>query len=221
MAVAAHNTGLAVAYARPCDVLQRLGTDSLDQSEHARAARMSDKVRREHFMAGRILLRHRLTAAVEDTVEPADWTFVSCAYGKPAVAPGLPPIHFSISHAEGLVAVATSPVAELGIDLELITEAQDTSPALDQLSQCEQTWLHQHDKADRWPAFLKLWTAKEAVSKATGLGCGVDFHDIEIDVPARRARCPDGLLDIGNHMDFDLTTIEAHGATYCLSTACL
>ncbi len=172
-------------------------------------------------MAGRILLRHRLTAAVEGTVEPADWIFANCVHGKPAVAPGLPQIHFSISHAEGLVAMATSPVSELGVDVELITGVQDTTPALDQLNHRDQTWLRQHDGADRWPAFLQLWTAKEAVSKATGLGCGVDFHEIEIDVPARRARCPDGLLDIGNHMDFDLTTIEAHGATYCLSTACL
>lgn len=221
MAVAAHNTGLTVAYARPCDVLQRLGTDTLDQAETARAARISNKVRHQYFMAGRSLLRHRLSATVEGAVEPADWNFANCAYDKPAIAPGLPQIQFSISHAEGLVAVATSPVAEIGIDLERVTGARNTTPALDQLSHREQSWLKQHDEADRWPAFLQLWTAKEAVSKAMGLGCGVDFNDIEIDVPAGRARCPDGLLDIGNHVDVDLKTIEAHGATYCLSTACL
>lgn len=221
MAVAADNTEPTVAYARPCDVLQRLGTHTLDQAERARAARMSNRARHEHFIAGRILLRHRLTAAVADTVQPADWKFANCAHGKPSVAPGLPLIHFSISHAEGLVAVATSPVLELGLDLERVSGTRDTSPAVDQLSHREQAWLNQHAAADRWPAFLKLWTAKEAVSKATGLGCGVDFNDIEIEMPAGRARCPDGLLGIGNHMDFDLKTVEAYGATYCLSTACL
>ncbi len=117
--------------------------------------------------------------------------------------------------------MATSPTVQIGIDLELVTGTQDTSPALDQLTRREQAWLHEHSEADRWPAFLQLWTAKEAVSKATGLGCGVDFHDIEIDVPTGRARCPDGLLDSGNHMDFDRQTIGAHGATYYLSVACM
>ncbi len=221
MAAARDDTGLTVAYARPCDILHRLGTNSLDQTEHSRAALMSNKARHEHFIAGRALLRHCLSAAAADTVQPAEWQFVNGAHGKPSVKSSLPQLHFSISHADGLIAVAISPVGQLGIDLELVTDARDNSPTVDQLTHREQAWLHQHGEADRWSAFLKLWTAKEAVSKATGLGCGVDFHDIEIDVPAGRARCPDGLLDIGNHMDFDLQTIEAHEATYCFSAACL
>ena len=221
MATAMEGTGLTVGYARPRDVLHRLGSDTLDQAEHARAARISNKTRHDHFIAGRALLRHCLSAAVANTVQPAGWQFVNGAHGKPSVKPGLPQLQFSISHAERLVAVAISPVAEIGIDLELITGTRDTSPALDQLTHREQAWLHQHSDIDRWPAFLQLWTAKEAVSKAMGLGCGVDFHDIEIDVPAGRARCPDSLLDIGDHMDFDRQNIEAHGATYCFSAACM
>ncbi len=215
MAAVQDETGLTVAYARPCDVLQRLGTDALDQTEHARVRRMSNKERHKHFIAGRALLRHCLSAATANTVQPAEWQFVTGAHGKPAVKSGLPQLHFSISHADGLIAVAISPVGQLGIDLELVTGVRDSSPTLDQLTDREQAWLHQHGEAGRWPAFLQLWTAKEAVSKATGLGCGLNFHDIEIDVPAGRAQCP------GRFLDFDLQTIEAHGATYCLSTACM
>ena len=215
MAAARDETGLTVAYAQPRDVLHRLGTDSLDQTEHARAALMSNQARHDHFIAGRALLRHCLSAAAANTVQPAEWQFVNGAHGKPAVKPGLPQLHFSISHAHGLIAGAISPVAEIGIDLELVTGDRDSSPTVDQLTDREQDWLHQHGTADRWPAFLQLWTAKEAVSKATGLGCGLNFHDIEIDVPAGRAQC------LGGFLDFDRQTIEAHGATYCLSTACL
>jgi len=196
-----------------------LGTGTLDETERARADRITDKLRHQHFTAGRALLRHLLSCAVEQAVRPATWRMAEGLHGKPSIAPGLPQVHFSISHADGLVAVATSPVAELGIDLERVTGTRDTTPALEQLNHREQAWLHQHDEAARWQAFLQLWTAKEAVSKAMGLGCGVDFHDIEIDVPARRARCTDGLLDIGNHMDVDLGTISNHDATYCLSVA--
>jgi 4'-phosphopantetheinyl transferase len=142
-------------------------------------------------------------------------------HGKPSIAPGLPQVHFNISHADGLVMVATSPAAPVGIDLERVTGTRDTSPALDQLNHDEQAWLNQHREAERWPAFLQLWTAKEAVSKATGLGCGMDFNAIEIDVSAGRAQCPDGLLDVGDHMDVDLRTVKTSDATYCLSVACM
>ena len=219
MASGTQYTGRQIVYACPSDVIRRLGTGTLDETECARADRITDKVRHEHFVAGRTLLRHRLSCAVEQAVRPAAWRMADGLHGKPSTAPGLPQVHFSISHADGLVAVATSPVAEIGIDLERVSGARNTSPALDQLSHREQSWLKQHDEADRWPAFLQLWTAKEAVSKATGLGCGVDFHDIEIDVAAGRARCPDGLLAAGNHVDVDLRRINNRDDTYCLSVS--
>jgi len=198
-----------------------LGTETLDEAECARANRISDKVRQQHFTAGRALLRHRLSCVVEHAVRPASWRMAEGLHGKPSIAPDLPQIHFNISHADGLVAVATSPSVPVGIDLERATGTRDTSPALDQLTHREQAWLNQHGEADRWSAFLQLWTAKEAVSKATGLGCSVGFNDIEIDVSAGRARCPDGLLDVGNHMDFDQRTVTTSDATYCLSVACM
>ncbi|WP_108882299.1 4'-phosphopantetheinyl transferase superfamily protein [Anderseniella sp. Alg231-50] len=213
------DTGWSVAYARPCDVLQRLGTDALGQEEHAWAARLSSMARHQHFIAGRALLRHRLSAETEDTVQPADWEFVSGDCGKPAVRPDMPDIRFSISHADGLVAVATSLTAEVGVDLERVSGTQDTDPALDQLTAREKAWLQRHGDDETWQAFLELWTAKEAVSKAAGLGCGVDFRDIEINVPARRASCPDSLLKDGDHMKLDLQTIRVHDASYCLSVA--
>ena len=210
-----------IVYARPCDVLQRLGADTLDETERARAARISNWLRHQHFTAGRALLRHRLSCVVDQAVRPAAWRMAEGLHGKPSTAPGLPQIHFSISHADGLVMVATSQTTPIGIDLERVTRTRNTNPALDQLSHREQAWLDRHDGADRWPAFLQLWTAKEAVSKATGLGCGVDFHEIEIDVSAGQANCPDGLLDVGDRMEVDQRTINNHDATYCLSVACM
>lgn len=217
MASGTEDGGTRLAFARPCDVIQQLGTGTLDEAERARANRISDKVRHQHFTAGRALLRHRLSCAVEDAVRPASWRLAEGFNGKPSTAPDLPKIHFNISHADGLVTVATNPAAPVGIDLERVTGTRDTSPALDQLSQREQIWLNQHSETDKWPAFLKLWTAKEAVSKATGLGCGVDFNNIEIDIPTGQARCSGGLLEVCDQIDVDLHLIKLHDATYCLS----
>jgi phosphopantetheinyl transferase len=203
----------------PHDVIRQLGTDALDETEHARAACMTNRARHEHFLAGRALLRHILSAAIGHAVQPAAWRFATGPHGKPSVIPGLPQVPFSISHAEGLLVVATNPMAQIGVDLELVTGTRNTDPDLDQLTHREQAWLQRHNEANRWLAFLQLWTAKEAVSKVIGVGCSVEFREIEIDVPAGCARCPDGLSETGNHMDFDLRTIGEQGATYCLCVA--
>lgn len=85
MATATDEAGLTVAYARPCDALHRLGTDTLDHAERAlAAARFSKRIRHDHFIAGRALLRNRLSAAVADTVRPAAWQLVIGACGKPS-----------------------------------------------------------------------------------------------------------------------------------------
>ena len=134
MAITVADTDLNVTYARPGDVIRWLGADALDEAEQARATCISNKARHQHFIAGRTLLRHSLSAAVRNAVEPAAWRFARSTYGKSSVTPGLPPIHFSISHAEGLVAVATSPTAQVGMDLELETGNGDTSLVLDHLT---------------------------------------------------------------------------------------
>ena len=213
------DSNLHVTYACPHDVTRQLGTDALDETDLSRAACMTNKARHDHFLAGRALLRHSLSAAVGHAVQPAAWRFTTGPHGKPSVIPGLPQVPFSISHAEGLLAVAINPMAQIGVDLELVTGTRNTGPALDQLTHRERAWLQRHNDADRWLAFLQLWTAKEAASKVTGLGCGVEFGEVEIDVPAGCARFPDGLSETGNHMDFDLRTIDEQGATYCLCVA--
>jgi len=221
MATARDETGLNVTYACPSDVIRQLGTDALDDVERARAACMTNKARHQHFVAGRALLRHSLSAATGHTVEPAAWQFENGAYGKPSVIAHLPQVHFSISHTEGLVAVTTSPLVQVGIDLELVTRTGDTGPVLDQLTQREQAWLERHSDADHWPAFLQLWTAKEAMSKVMGIGCGVDFREIEIDVPAGCVRCPESLLDTGDHIGIDMRTVDTQDAKYYFSVACM
>ena len=219
MAIAADDTGLSVTYACPGDVLRRMGIDALDEAEFTRAALMTNGARHQHFIAGRTLLRHCLSTAVDNAVQPDEWRFKISEHGKPSVISGLPQVEFSLSHTEGLVAVATNPAARIGIDVELVTGTQDTGPAPDLLTRREQVWLKRQSDADRWPAFLKLWTAKEAMSKAVGRGCDLDFRKLEIDVPAGLGRCPYGLLDTGDHMAIDIRTMDAQDATYCLSIA--
>ena len=115
------NAGPNVTYACSGVVLDRLGSDVLDEQEHAHAAGINHTGRREHFIAGRSLLRHSLSAATGHAIHPADWQFANGKYGKPSVVPGQPQIQFNISHSEELIALVIIPVAQVGIDVDLIT----------------------------------------------------------------------------------------------------
>jgi len=221
MAVAMADIGLHVMYACPDHVIRRFGTNSLDAEDRARAARMSNTTRHKHFTAGRALLRHSLSIASGNAVEPDAWRFATGEFGKPCVIPDLPQIHFSISHGEGLLAVATSPVVRVGVDIELVSETGDSEPVAEQLTQRERAWLTRQPEADRWCSFLHLWTAKESVSKLLGTGCGVDFSDIDVDVPAGCVNYPDGLTKPGAQVGINLGTIDAQASTYCVSVACM
>ena len=90
-----------------------------------------------------------------------------------------PPLDVSLSHAGGWIAVATSQRGRVGVDVETLREP---SPSLARrcLSAPELAWLAQEPEVSGL-RFLRLWTAKEAYLKATGVGLSVDPRDISLD----------------------------------------
>lgn len=98
------------------------------------------------------------------------------------------------------LALARSPV---GVDVELVGPAQE--PAWNMLSPREQAALRRHPAEDRWPAFLALWTAKEAYLKAIGLGLSREPRTIDVTVQGPSLLIVDGGRPAG--------TAVAEGAT--------
>ncbi|MFF0264983.1 4'-phosphopantetheinyl transferase family protein [Kribbella sp. NPDC004536] len=84
--------------------------------------------------------------------------------GRPLV-PGLA---VSVTHTHHLVAVAAALEGPLGIDLEELHPRAFAPLANRWYSPPELEWLRR--QPDQLHAFLTLWTAKEAVGKALGLG---------------------------------------------------
>jgi hypothetical protein len=74
----------------------------------------------------------------------------------------------SLSHARGLIAVAASRRGPLGVDVESRREFEIDGMARRWFDPAEVTWLYR--QPDPLDAFLRLWTAKEAVGKALGSG---------------------------------------------------
>lgn len=143
----------------------------LNPTELERAARMAPGARARH-VAGRALIK--LTAAKRFGLQPAGVEVSVTALGKP-VAPGLPDFHFSVAHCAGLVVVGCCVGVEIGVDVESPDRPspQRWARVADRFfAPAEAQALRALGTEDADRAFLRHWTLKEAVGKASGEGVG-------------------------------------------------
>jgi 4'-phosphopantetheinyl transferase len=142
-------------------------TSYLDQAERARAARIqvSDGWRR--FVLGRGALRLILGRYLKR--RPQDVVFTYGVHGKPSLTRS--DLRFNYSASADVAVMAVCIGTDLGIDIE---EVRAVNQPLDIASRyCharEVRELAATGDAERDAAFLRLWTCKEAVVKALGLG---------------------------------------------------
>jgi 4'-phosphopantetheinyl transferase len=88
-----------------------------------------------------------------------------------AEASGVPGPQFSLTHTDGLVACAVSPVCPLGIDAEARKRRPVPGEVLEEiLAPSELELLRSAPIERRDDLFLRLWTLREAYAKATGHG---------------------------------------------------
>ncbi|CAN5456682.1 hypothetical protein BH10PSE12_BH10PSE12_29840 [soil metagenome] len=85
----------------------------------------------------------------------------------------------SLSHADGLAACAYGFVSAIGVDVERMDGgAVDQTVVARILADTERPWFERGDPMAQRAMFVRLWTLKEAFSKAVGLGLALDFRDI-------------------------------------------
>jgi len=140
----------------------------LAPGEAERAGRLRDVRDRQTYVYAHALLR--LLLARELGGNPAALEFVAGAHGKPRLAPAVGQLHFSLSYRRGMVLVATGS-APLGIDVEAVR------PGIDMLGVAqrfftteEQAFLQAAAPGELAQRFFGLWTRKEALVKAAGVG---------------------------------------------------
>ena len=85
----------------------------------------------------------------------------------------------SLTHTNGAVAVAVAPDGQVGVDVEDLTREVDPREGFESLfTEAEWKWIHAAETGAR---FLRLWTLKEAWSKAIGLGLSADLREAMTD----------------------------------------
>ena len=110
-------------------------------------------------------------------------------HGKPfALVDGtLAPISFSVSHSgdHGLIALAST--GRMGVDVEERVARRDLDLLIDTvLGERERAELSSKRGSERVHLFFKLWTIKEALIKAHGMGFLLDVSGFEVPLPMLR-----------------------------------
>ena len=161
----------------------------LDDSERAQAERFHFAEDRAAYTASHALLRDRLARAAG--CAPSDLEFRRNAYGKPFLAGADHGISFNISHTRGMVAVALGTNPAIGVDVEACGRAISDSDVIASRYFTPReagVLLHEPSSVDHQTRFMWLWTRKEAVMKAAGMGMSLalsSFSVLEEDLPIR------------------------------------
>jgi phosphopantetheinyl transferase len=141
---------------------------------------------RTRMIAARTTLRTALSRLVGRQVEPTAWRFDRTPLGKPHVHPELPPVHFSVSHADSLSVVAVSRDRPVGIDVEAEQSALEDEFVRSFLSRREWNAVQLVPEAQRRRDIIRLWTLKEAYTKLLGIGITTDLKGFEFQLDPLR-----------------------------------
>jgi 4'-phosphopantetheinyl transferase len=191
---------------------------SLAPAERSRYATLRFPKRRREWLGGRLAAKRAVAALLG--IEPDAVAILGRSQGEPVVVAGAasaPDVRVSISHSGHWAAAAAyrpSRAGAVGLDLE---ERAPVDPALyalafteSEVSQIEST----EPEAARRDLVLRLWTAKEAVLKAVGVGLRACLQQATVFPEAGRVRLR---VEPGADRWFRVRTVAAAGCVISLA----
>jgi 4'-phosphopantetheinyl transferase len=119
-------------------------------------------------------------------VAPSALSFATSAAGKPCLENQVDdrhPLHFNISYTGDFALIAVSRGLRVGVDVERIRAMRGSTDILKAFfSEAEQAWVRSRPDNEKSEAFIRVWTRREAASKAVGSGVMTSF--LLFSVPA-------------------------------------
>jgi 4'-phosphopantetheinyl transferase len=182
----------------------------------ARSQSMTNEEIRARFIASRLLLKHAAGAALQASPETVDLAY------KPGGRPylrGCDQVDISLSHTEDLLVVGLTRHGWIGVDAELESRLLMGTGAEKQIcTPYEADQLAAMAPDYRNPALVRLWTLKEAYSKAIGQGLRFRFTEFGFNPTDRRVQVlrPDGSPGTGEEWAFGTWSV---GGRYTVSVA--
>ena len=168
----------------------------LDQKEMSRHRRFLYPGPRRRFALCRAALRALLCDKLDCRNDRLE--FGASEYDKPfALLNGATaPVSFNVSHSgkHGMIAIAST--GRLGIDVEEISDRSDLDGIIEMaFGPAEKAELALMHGSRRLQLFYKLWTIKESLIKAVGMGLSMDMSRFEVP-PAMRRGSASSILEL-------------------------
>lgn len=208
---ALHVWGFDLGPRQDAAALRRL----LSPEETARAARLRSAALQRRFVVSRARLREILGSYLE--LEGADLVFAYGPNGKPRLGDGtrthdstglvaqIAPLAFNLTHSRDLALCAVSELGEVGVDLEGVRPLKDAARLAQRHFSPEEfrRWAAL-ESSGRLDGFYRVWTRKEALLKAAGVGLSRPLERVDSD----RGTVDDGSFWLA---DLDLDELETRG----------
>lgn len=155
-----------------------------------RYRRTAEPTVRYRFVASHLITKYTAAAALD--TGPAELDLAYKIGGRPYLR-GLDQLDVSLTHTDDLIAVGISRDGRIGVD----AEPADRHMSYELLSRsvptpAERADLEQLTDAERTAAMLRLWTLKEAHTKALGQGLRLGFTEFGFAADGGGLLAPDG-----------------------------
>jgi 4'-phosphopantetheinyl transferase len=172
-----------VALERPAVEVTQLAL-TLSAEEVARAQQFGTEPLRQRWITGRASLRMLLGEAL--AVAPSEVKLARGRRGRPRLADQTTAIDFNVSHTRGMALIGIADALPAGMRIGVDVEHGERHVNVDGLSRKVLTARERDALAplapdERRRGFLRLWTCKEAMSKATGDALSAPFRHIDVD----------------------------------------
>lgn len=136
---------------------------------------------RHEALVTRALVRTVLSSYAD--VDPAEWRFEAGSAGKPEIVHPPVPLHFNVSHTDGMIVCAVTRGAEIGIDVEYLDHDTNIEAlARRKFAPTEAAELLGLSQDERRSRFFDLWTLKESYVKACGHGLAIPLDSFAFTI---------------------------------------
>ena len=155
---------------------------TLSEDEIYKANRFRFNQDRERYIKTRGFLRVMLGKYLNK--EPKELDFTYNKYGKPSLPETRENrIEFNLSHSSNVIIYAFTKTRKLGIDVERIRPVKRVKKIVERFfSEKEKQFYNSCNSKERESTFFKLWTYKEAYTKAKGLGLSLPLNQFDVPI---------------------------------------
>lgn len=153
---------------------------SLSSQEKDQANTYHTKKLSEDYIISHSMLRHVLSHYTK--THPRDIAFLIGEYGKPYLKNNQHSIEFNMSHSKDVLCIVVTKDEELGVDIEFKDSSINVEELQNFVFHTQETKYMNSLKSNEQKIyfFYNLWTLKESMVKAIGLGLSYPINQINL-----------------------------------------